>query len=86
VGDGAHTITGPWVITHQLFDFGNIPGRESIATDGFETPELNAPINRAITGGTGSFSEIRGESTQIFLGFNPSNGVSLKVEIRPAKK
>ena len=86
VGDGAHTVSGPWVITHQLFDLDNTPGRITIATDGFETPEVGAPVDRAITGGTGVFSEIRGDSTQVFLGFNPSFGVSLRVEIRPAKK
>lgn len=86
VGDGAHTLTGPWVITHQLFDLGTTPGSVTIATDGYETPEVGVPINRAIIGGTGTFSEIRGDSTQTFLGFNPSNGVTLRVEIRPSKK
>jgi hypothetical protein len=86
VGDGAHTVTGPWVITHQIFDLARTPGRMTIATDGFESPEVGLPIKRAITGGTGEFSEVRGESTQVFLGFNRSNGVSLLVEIRPAKK
>lgn len=86
VGDGAHTLTGPWVVSHQLYDFGSTPGRRSIATDGYETPEVGVPINRAVTGGTGEFSEARGEMTQVFLGFNASNGITLKVEIRPSKR
>lgn len=86
VGDGAHTVSGPWVITHQLFDLDHTPGKITIATDGFEAPDVGVPFERAITGGTGIFSEIRGDSTQVFLGFNPSLGVSFQVEIRPAKK
>ena len=82
VGEGAHTTKGPWVVTHQLFDFGSQAGRSTIATDGFELPEENAPILRAITGGTGAHSLARGEARQVFLGFNQSNGVSLQQEIK----
>lgn len=79
VGEGAQTVTGPWVITHQYFDLGENFGEHSISTDGYELVDLNTPINRAVTGGTGKYSRARGESTQIFLGFNPSFGVNLRV-------
>ncbi len=83
VGDGAHTVAGPWVITHQLFSFGTPPGAQTIATDGYETPEVGVPIMRAITGGSGMFSDVRGEASQVFFGFNASNGTSSRHEIRP---
>jgi hypothetical protein len=82
VGEGGHTMKGPWVVTHQLYDFGPQAGRSTIATDGFELPEENAPILRAITGGTGAFALARGEAAQTFLGFNQSNGVSLRYELK----
>ncbi len=53
VGNGGATKTGAWVITHQLFDFGERFGRRSIVTAGLELVDLNASIQRAITGGTG---------------------------------
>ncbi len=82
VGEGAHTTKGPWVVTHQLYDFGPQEGRSTIVTDGFELPEENVPILRAIIGGTGAFAQARGEARQTFLGFNQSNGVSLRYELR----
>jgi hypothetical protein len=81
IGDGAHTEKGPWVVTHQIYDFGHTAGRVTITTDGFETPEHN-PIQRAIIGGTGTFSLARGEAAQTFLGFNQANGVSLRYEVK----
>lgn len=84
VGQGAHTTNGPWVVTHQLYDFGSQAGRSTITTDGFELPEENTPVLRAITGGTGAYALARGEARQSFLGFNQSNGVSLRYEIRAA--
>jgi len=82
VGEGAHTTKGPWVATQQIFDFGSQAGRSTITTDGFELPEENVPIMRAITGGTGAYSLARGEARQSFLGFNQSNGVGLRHEIK----
>jgi len=79
IGDGALTVTGPWVITNQLFDLGEEFGSRSITNEGYELVDLNTPFKRAITGGTGRFDKARGDSTQIFLGFNSSNGVVLRV-------
>ena len=50
VGNGGKTTEGPWVVTTQIFDFGPEVGIRSIVTDGYETPEINKPIKRAITG------------------------------------
>lgn len=79
VGEGAHTETGPWVITHQYFDFGRTFGSRSITNEGYELVDMNVPFKRAVTGGTGIFKNAKGDSTQVFLGFNRSNGVVLRV-------
>jgi hypothetical protein len=85
VGEGAKTVTGPWVVTHQLYDFADQPGRVSLATDGFELVDLNVPIQRAIIGGTGQYAQARGEATQTMLGFNQTLGVVLRFELRVTK-
>ncbi len=85
VGQGATTVTGPWVITTQLFDLDETFGKKSIVTDGYELADINQPINRAITGGTGKYGKARGFSTQKLLGFNPSLGVNMRVVLRPRK-
>ncbi len=79
LGEGAQTITGPWVITNQYFDLGETFGEHSLTTEGYELVDMNTPVSRAVTGGTGKFKRVRGESSQVFLGFNPSFGVKLRV-------
>ena len=60
IGDGAHTTTGPWVITTQTFDLDDTPGHHTIITEGFELADVGVAGDRAITGGTGPFSQARG--------------------------
>jgi hypothetical protein len=80
IGQGAKTTTGPWVITTQVYDFGTTPGREMLVSDGSEIADLNTPIARALTGGTGRYSKARGEITQTMLGFNVVEGVALRFQ------
>jgi hypothetical protein len=82
VGEGAKTVSGPWVVTHQYFDFGTEPGQSSLATDGVELVDIGKPVLRSIVGGTGAYALARGESRQTMIGFNQLNGVNLRVEIR----
>lgn len=84
VGDGAHTTTGPVVITHQLYDFDDEAGKVTLTTDGIELADVDVPFKRAIIGGTGPFAQARGEATQTFLGFHQFNGVKLRFELRVA--
>ena len=73
--------TGPWVITTQTFDFGDVPGQEMVVTDGFELVDFNVPIARAIIGRTGRFTNARGESTQTLFDISGDPpGVKLRVE------
>ena len=81
VGDGAHTATGPWVVTTQIFDLGDQPGEEMIITEGPEYADIGRIGVRAITGGTGRYSKARGQMAQTLIGFNESMGVNLQVSL-----
>jgi hypothetical protein len=81
VGDGAHSKTGPMVITTQLYSFGGAHGKNMLVSEGYELADVGVAIERAITGGTGEHVGARGEARQIFLGFNATEGVNLTVEI-----
>jgi hypothetical protein len=86
VGDGAHTATGPIVVTTQLYSLGDAPGSKTIVTTGYELADQYLPFLRAIVGGTGPYAPARGEQTQTFLGFNNTDvrnsGVVLRVELK----
>lgn len=81
VGQGAATTTGPLVITHQLFDLGRKVGEKTICTDGIELVDVNVPVLRAITGGTGPYAAARGQVEQVFLGTNVTLGVNLRFAV-----
>lgn len=78
VGEGAATQSGPLVITHQLFDLGRRPGEMTLCTDGIELVDVNVPVLRAVTGGTGRFVNAGGQVEQVFLGTNVTLGVNLR--------
>ncbi len=82
VGDGAHTASGPIVVTTQQFSLTAVPGAESILTAGYELADIGEPVLRGIVGGTGPHRKARGQQEQVFLGFNASGGVVLQVELR----
>jgi len=82
VGNGAATETGPWVITHQMYDLGDRPGSRSLISAGLELVDIGEPIKRAITGGTGPFRKAHGEVVQEMLGFNALKGVNLRFQLR----
>ncbi len=85
IGEGASTVTGPWVVTTQIFDLNETYGMQTIITEGYELSDIGEPIERAITGGTGKFGRAKGTSTQKLLGFNPSYGVNVRVVLHPKR-
>jgi hypothetical protein len=82
IGDGANTVTGPWTISHQLYQIttGSLQGE--ISTDGVELVDIGVQGERAIIGGTDDFEKARGEQFQTLLGFNVTGGVGLRILIR----
>jgi hypothetical protein len=80
-GDGGAATAGPWVITTQIYNFGEEYGEVTLVSEGYELADVGVPVKRAITGGTGPYSQVRGEANQTFLGFNGSEGVNLTFTI-----
>lgn len=81
INEAAHASTGVWVFSTQFFQLGEEAGTQTIVTQGYELADLDVAIARAITGGTGDYKSAGGESSQILLGFNASEGVNLRVEL-----
>ncbi len=84
LGDGAHTKTGPWVASTQIYDFGDFDGDDIVITHGVETPEIGSPVDRAVVGGTGEHAGAAGIQSQVLEGFSTSGGVKLSVTLTPA--
>lgn len=80
VADAATATSGASVVTTQIYEFSGTPGEVSFVTDGFELVFGDStPISRAVTGGTGPLSHVRGRLKESFLGFaNQSGGVNLR--------
>jgi hypothetical protein len=83
--EGADTKTGPIVATTQIYQLSTETGATTLVSDGFEVVDADVPVNRAITGGTGEYSEADGEATQTLLGLNPTQGVNLHFSIKTTK-
>jgi hypothetical protein len=79
IGDGAHTTTGEWVITTQVYSFSDA----ILITDGAEVADIDVPARRAITGGTGPYASVAGEGEQVILGYNATEGVDLRFTLTP---
>lgn len=79
VGDGMKTVTGPPVITTQLYDLGD---QHTLISEGYEIADVNVEVLRGITGGTGPFMFARGQAAQTLLGFNAAGGVDLRFKIQ----
>ena len=79
IGDGAHTESGTWVISTQVYNFND---GSTIITDGFEIVDFDVPVTRAITGGTGEHRSVSGEMVQVLRGFTDAMGVNLSVEFQ----
>jgi hypothetical protein len=87
IAEGAHTTEGAWVLTTQLFAFGDDAdtGAETIVVTGYEGAEPGAVVTGAITGGSGQYATARGDAEQQLLGINnpelPTMGINKTVEL-----
>ena len=85
IGDGAHTEAGPWVISTQVYDFGEFDGLDTVVSHGIEVPEIGQQIERAVVGGTGEHAGAAGTQRQVLEAFNDSEGVNLTVTLVPVE-
>lgn len=86
VGDAAHATEGVWVVTTQIYNFGEEYGNTTLVSEGYESAEIGEALARAITGGTGEYVGAKGTANQTLLGFNEgTEGVNLRFEVELAK-
>lgn len=84
IGDGAHTETGPWVVSTQVFDFGEFDGLDTVVSHGIEVSDFGQEVQRAVIGGTGEHVGAVGTQRQVLEAFNDSGGVNLAITLEPA--
>jgi hypothetical protein len=77
VGDGFRTLTGTVVITRQVIAFND---GDLLITQGPELAEAGVAMVRAVTGGTGDYSDAPAEIRQTLLGMSDGYGVRLQME------
>lgn len=85
INDAGHAKGGVWVFSTQFFQFGQEPGAQTLVTTGYELADVGVAIARAITGGSGEYSTARGETSQMMLGLNATEGVNLRVQVKVQK-
>ena len=82
INDAGHAKGGVWVFSTQFFQFGDKPGATTLVSQGYELADVGVAISRAITGGTGEYSDASGEGEQTMLGLNATEGVNLRVKLQ----
>ena len=70
--------------TH-LFNFGPAWGAAMLTSEGYSIGDLNVPVERALTGGSGQFANASGGQVETLLGINASNGGTFRYEIHIAE-
>jgi hypothetical protein len=84
LGDDVHVSSAPWLNSH-LFNCGPVWGEAMLASEGYSSDDLEVPLNRALTGGTGPYEGVTGVQVETNLGLNPSGGMNFRHEIRITK-
>ena len=87
IGNGFATESGPFVATTQIYDFDlESPGTNTVVSNGIELIDLDVPFLRAVVGGTGPNSGLRGgEVAQTAVGTNATGlfNFTFDFETRP---
>lgn len=78
VGEGMRTQTGTVVITRQVFQFED---GDLLISQGPELADIDVPVHRAITGGTGDYAGVEGPLVQVMLGMSEGMGVRLQFTV-----
>jgi hypothetical protein len=82
VGDADHAgRTASWLTSHVV-NFGGEWGEATLVSEGFSIDELDVPLQRAIVGGTGPYAGALGVQMETNLGFNATNGINVRYEVR----
>ena len=76
-----HAERAPWLTTH-LFNFGDAYGQASRISEGYGIDEIGVALERVVSGGTGPYAGATGVQRETNLGFNSSNGMNFRYELR----
>jgi hypothetical protein len=82
-GTGAPAGLARWVTSH-LYNFGGAWGEATLVSEGYSIDEFDLPLERAVVGGTGPYAGAGGVQIETNLGFNATNGLNFRQEIRLA--
>jgi hypothetical protein len=80
-GSAAPAGAPRWVTTH-LLNFGGDWGTATLVSEGYSIDEAEVALERALVGGTGPFDGARGVQRETNLGFNATNGINIRYEVR----
>ncbi len=78
VGEGGNTESGVWLVSRQIFDFGD---GDTIITQGTELADIGVANRRPITGASGDYAGQDGTITQTLLGFSEYFAVNASFRI-----
>jgi hypothetical protein len=81
LGADAPAGTARWLTTH-LVNLGGAWGEATLVSEGYSIDEPEVALPRAIVGGTGPYAGARGVQMETNLGFNASNGINVRYEVR----
>ncbi|SPH24649.1 hypothetical protein DEA8626_03700 [Defluviimonas aquaemixtae] len=82
VGDGAHTTTGTFIISRQVFQFDD---GDLIIAQGAELADYGVPMPRVITGGLGDYAGLEGVLVQTNLGMSEGLGTRIQFVIETSQ-
>ena len=82
VGDGAHTTTGTFIISRQVFQFDD---GDLFISQGAELADYGVPMPRVITGGLGDYAGLEGVLVQTNLGMSEGLGTRAQFVIETSE-
>lgn len=78
IGEGGKTTTGPMAVSTQLFVFKDMAN--TFVSVGYEPTDMNKPMVRAVTGGSGQYRLAKGDLRQTIF-FADANGTRWRFEV-----
>lgn len=81
-GGSGRANTGPWILATEIYQFGSEWGAVTLVSEGYVATESGRTISRAITGGTGPFTAMRGEVQSTPLGINETQGENARYAVQ----
>lgn len=85
INEGAYSTSGAGVVSTQIFRFYGEDGDATLVSNGFELVDVDVPVARVLSGGTGSYEGVTGTQVQRLMGMTDQMSVNLLVEFQFAQ-